>query len=84
MKNKFLVEIKVPEVNKKFDIYLPINKKIGNVIILLNKAIADLTNGEYQGSNKTVLYNKITGSKYDINLLVRETDIKHGSSLILL
>ena len=37
MKNKVLVELVVPTIESTFDIYLPINKRIGNIITLLNK-----------------------------------------------
>ena len=84
MKNKVLVELIVPEFDMRYDIYIPINKKIGNVIILLNKAISDLTNGIYTGSNTTCIYNRISGLKYNINDLVRNTDIRNGTSLVLM
>ena len=41
MKNKVLVEIEVPEIDENYSVYLPANKKMGNIIILLNKAIND-------------------------------------------
>ena len=44
MKNKVLVELIVPQIDEKYNVYIPINKKIGNVIVLLNKAISELTN----------------------------------------
>lgn len=84
MKNKILIELIVPEVDEKYDIYIPINKKVGNVIVLLNKAVKELTNGLYDGSTRTSLYNRTTGQKYAINSLVRETNIRNGSSLILI
>jgi hypothetical protein len=39
MKNKVIVKILVPEIYESYDVYLPINKKIGNIIELLNKSI---------------------------------------------
>ena len=38
----------------------------------------------YIGSKKTNLYSRLTGERYSINSLVRETNIRHGSKLILL
>lgn len=84
MKNKFLIELIVPDVDEKFNLFIPINKKIGNVIVLLNKSVFELTNGAYVGSVETSLYNKDTGERYEIDQLVRNTNIKHGSSLILM
>ena len=84
MKNKRLIELIVPEVDEKHNLYIPINKKVGNVVVLLSKAVKELTNGTFDGTNKTCLYDRTTGEKYPINSLIRETNIKNGSSLILI
>lgn len=84
MKNKVLVEFIVPEIEAVYDIYLPINKRIGNIIMLLNKTVSELTNGCFVGTNYTALYNKDTSVKYNPSSLVYDTDIRNGTSLILL
>lgn len=84
MKNKVLIELIVPDISEIYNVYIPINKKIGNIIELLNKAIGEISENNYVGSNKTSLYNRKTGNKYSVNVLVRETDIRNGTSLILL
>ena len=84
MKNKILIEIIVPEIDLKYNMYIPINKKIGNLIVLLNKAFKELSDGVFEVNEKTSLYNRKTGEKYSINTLVRETNIRNGSSLILI
>ena len=47
MNNKYLVELYVPSIARVYDIYLPVNRRIGNIIILINKALSEITNGEY-------------------------------------
>ena len=84
MKNKVLVELIVPDIGKTYNVYLPINKRIGSIIGLLNKSIFELSNGAFTGNNNTGLYNRETGDRYTINLLLRETDIRNGSSLVML
>lgn len=84
MKNKVLIELIVPDIDEKFNLYIPINKRIGNIIVLLNKAVKELTNGLYDGTNKTTLYNRVTNEKYAVNSLVRETNIRNGTILILM
>jgi len=84
MKNKILIELIVPEIEKTYNVYIPINRRIGNIISLLNKSVYELSNGVYQENNKAALYNKETGNKYNINYLVRATDIRNGTSLVLL
>ena len=84
MKNKVLVELVVPTIESSFDVYLPINKRIGNIITLLNKTISDFSEGCYEGNKYTSLYNRETSTKYDVNALLYDTDIRNGTTLILL
>ena len=84
MKNKILVEVKVPEIDETYSVYLPINKKIGNIIILLNKAISEMSNGNFKLSNFNVLYNAATGNEYQVDVIISNTDIRTGTKLILL
>lgn len=84
MKNKVLVSISVPEIDEEYSVYIPINKKIGNIIILLNKAISEMSNGELKKSTDNSLYNKMTGEKYEYDQLLIDTNIRNGSKLILI
>jgi len=81
MKNKVLVELIVPEIDKRFSVFLPINKKIGNIIVLLNKAINEIDRNHTQTNNS--LYNRETGEKYDINYTIYNSNIRNGTALIL-
>lgn len=84
MKNKFLIELIVPQLDEKFDVYIPVNKKVGNIIVLLNKILKEVSNGIYINSNKCSIYNKTTGEKYEMDVLVRETSIRNASCLIII
>ena len=84
MKNKILVEVKVPEIDETYSVYLPINKKMGNIIVLLNKAISEMSNGNFKLSNYNTLYNASTGNDYQVDVLLSDTDIRTGTKLILL
>jgi len=84
MKNKVLVELVVPTIESSFDVYLPINKRIGNIITLLNKTVSEFSEGCYEGNEKTALYNRDTSEKYDVNALLYNTNIRNGTTLILL
>ena len=84
MQNKVLVSLSVPEIDQSFDLYLPVNKKIGNIINLLNKSISELTDGEYEVSSCNSLYNVTTKQKYESDILLANTDIRNGTQLVLL
>ena len=47
MNNKVLVNLYVPFLEKKYEIFLPANKKIGEIIYLIGKTLPDITGGYY-------------------------------------
>ena len=84
MKNKILVEIIIPTIEKKYDVYIPINRRIGSIITLLCKSIQEMNDNSFISNSKIELYNKETKERYDPNDLVYNTNIRNGTSLILL
>lgn len=84
MKNKINVDVIVPSLNETYNLKIPVNKKIGEVIKLLNQAINDLTDNEFPISNSLSLVNLTTGDIYDINLTVKENKVLNGSRLVLI
>ena len=84
MDDKILVELVVPILEEKYDIFIPANIRIGHVIELCSKAVCDLSGGYFTLSDTTILYNGENGTMYSIDLLVRNTDIRNGTRLILM
>ena len=83
MNNKVLVELKVPSIDEVYNIYLPINIKVGTAIALLNKALSDITQGLYQARTTNFLYSQNSGVKYNIDDIIVNTDIRNGSTVVL-
>ena len=81
MNNKVLVNLIVPEIDQKYDIYLPINKKIGTIVELLSNAINEMNNSIITFK---YIYNGKTGECYDYNLLLASSNIRNGTKLIIL
>lgn len=82
MKNKVLVKLIVPDIDSTYDIFIPINKKVGEIVLLITKSINEHENISLP-DNK-ILYDRNTGKNYDINVLLKDTDIRNGTNLILL
>lgn len=82
--NKVLVKLYIPTIERQYDVWLPINKKVYKVINLLIKAIYEFSGGYYKPSKFPMLYDRATAKMYDINLNVKENGIKNGSELILI
>ena len=83
-KNKILIEIEIPLIEKKYDLFIPVNKKVGTIKNLIEKTLLELTDNAYIMRDDTNLYSKITGEIYDVNQTIRDTDLKNGSKIILL
>jgi len=83
-KNKILIELEVPLIEKKYDLFIPINKTIGTVKSIIEKSLIELTDNDYEIKEDSNLYSKDTGNMYDVNQTVRDTDLKNGSRVILL
>lgn len=84
MNNKVLVKLYVPTMEIEYDIWLPVNKTIYNVTVLLIKAINDFSGGYYMPKNLPHLYNKDYNVPYPYNKKIKETNIRNGTQLVLI
>ena len=82
--DKVLVMLYVPALEKAYDIWLPAHKKISTIIKLLVKAVNEMNDYSYTTDKMPFLYNKTTAKKYDLNLTVKETDIRNGTEVVLI
>ncbi len=83
-KNKVLVKLEIPLFEKKYDVFIPINKKVGTIKRLIEEALVELTDNAYCPKDDSNFFSKDTGAMYDVNETVRDTDLKNGSQIILL
>ena len=84
MNNKILIELEIPLIEKKYDLFIPINKKIGTIKRLIENALDDLTDNAYVPRDDSNFYSKETGQIFDVNKTVRDTELRNGSRIILL
>lgn len=82
--DKILVKVYIPMIEKVYDVWLPSHKRIYNVINLLIKAVNELNDDCYKVDKIPMLYDKITGQMYDINLSVKESTMRTGTEIVLL
>lgn len=83
-KNKILVELSIPSIEKTYDLYIPINKKIGTVKGLIEQSLVELTDKAYEIREDTNFFSKETGEIYNVNSTVVDTDLENGSRIILM
>lgn len=84
MENKILIKLVIPEIGKEYDMFVPINRKVGNIIILLNKLFSDEINNVIPLNNFTELYDGDSGERLEIDTILKNTTIRNNSKLILL
>lgn len=84
MDNKVLVNLYVPFLEKKYEVFLPANKKIGEIIQLVGKNLTEVTGGYYIFQGVERLYNRETGTEYNVNELIKYSNIRNGGELIFI
>lgn len=84
MSNKVLVEILVPAAGRSFDVWIPLESRMGEVTQMVIQALSELTAGEYKASVDAVLCDVLSGNMYDVNTEIAELGIKNGSRLMLI
>lgn len=84
MSSKALVEISVPAAGEKYDVFIPLDIKMGEVLQMVSGIMADLTQGKFRANEDTVLCNGFNGAVYDVNIEGAEQGIKNGSHLMLI
>ena len=78
MNNKILVTIYIPLLDESYDIFIPVNKKVGTVKKTILESVKNLQNKDY------LLMNKDDCKVIDENVYVKNSGIQNGSKLILL
>ena len=78
MNNKILVTIYIPLLDESYDIFIPVNKKVGTIKNTVIESVKNLQNKKY------LLMNKNDCKVIDENIYVKNSGIQNGSKLILL
>lgn len=84
MNNKVLVKIISPHFNNSYDVFIPINEYVGVVVDLIVKLLKNMSGSDLISNNKFSLMNKETGQIYSFSTIIRDTDIRNSTELILM
>ncbi len=84
MENKVLVNIYIPFLEKKYEVFLPIGKKVSEITYLIGNSLNDITGGYYTYKKNERLYNRQTGKEYNSNELLKYTTIRNGTELVFM
>lgn len=81
---KVLVEVYVPVIDARYDVFIPCASQMSEVLELLKKAVADLSGGHFIPTEETALCYRESGGIINVNMTVYELGIQNGSKLMLI
>ena len=84
MNNKVLVKVIAPEFDQTFDVYIPVNYLVWKINKMLAKCIGDLCDYNIDLRQEFILINKQTNEIYANNEIIRKTNIRNGTELIII
>lgn len=82
MNYKVTCEVVFPRLSTTLDVSIPINKTIEYICKMLDQLIHEAIAQNYIPRDTSIIVNKRTGTVYDKNVLVKDTDIGNGTKLI--
>jgi len=81
--NKLLIEVYVPSIGNTFDVFIPCNAKVFELLPLITTAVTNLAGGLF-APHDVALCNGNTGAIYSNNMSVNDMKLKNGSRLMLI
>ena len=82
MEYKVLIKLYVPEIEETYELSIPVNRHVGEIANFLAK-IVNILSKVYPLKQNASLCNRRSGIIYDQNLVIRESDIRNGTELVL-
>ena len=86
MNNKILITIDVPLLDSSFDVFVPINRKIGTIKKFCLEQIKDLSGNSISEEELSAMkfYDKENCNIYDLDVYIKNYKKKNGTNLILI
>lgn len=81
--NKINVDIIVPSIGERYNVFIPVNKTVGEVLLILNNSINELTNA-FALNNMLCLFDVLDNKIYDNNIEIIKSGMKNGTVLALI
>lgn len=83
MNNKLLITVYVPILEKKFDLFVPASKQTNEAVLLIEKAIKELSAGSYYKENLRI-YRRDNFEELDYSKSIKNNNIINGTELIII
>ena len=83
MNFRVYITLDVPILDTKYELLVPIDRRIHDLIDLLRDNIPELRENYYKSRTPNI-FNKSNGELYDMNEIIKDSNIKTGTRLILI
>lgn len=81
--DKILISIYVLSIGEEYDLFVPINEYVSNMIEVIQVTIKELSGDYYVINPKALLYNGVDGKVINNNNIVKFSGLKNGSRVLL-
>lgn len=82
--NKLMIELYLPAAGTSYDIRIPGDSRIGEMIPLIETCMSELADGYFVPNENSILCDRKTGVVLDMNLTANEMGILNGTKLMLI
>ena len=77
------ITLDIPILDEKYELLVPIDRRIHDLVDILKENIKGLKDNYYKDKTPNI-FNKSSGELYDMNLIIKDSNIKTGTRLLLL
>lgn len=84
MNDRVLVEISLPASDMRYDVYLPKDCVLIDVLMMVTGAFSELSRGMFNADASTVLCDADSGIIYNLDKTVDELGLRNGSKLLMI
>ena len=83
MNFRVYVTLEMPILDKEYELLIPVDRRVHDLITVLKNNIPELSENYYKDKAPN-LYNKTNGEIYDMNQIIKDSNIKNGTRLLLI
>lgn len=84
MKNKVLINVYVPALDEKYELFISVNESINKNLELITKIVEEFSDSDFSSSSKHDLIDPNTCLLYNKEMITRNTNIKNKKLVILI
>ena len=81
--DKILVTFYVLALEEEYDVFIPINVKLAEVLDTIQQTILEMSDGNYEINPNPLLYNDFDGKLINLNNIVKFSGLKNGSRVMI-